>query len=262
MHALTVIGTYLKLGVLNVMQYRADFFLQLLSIAISLTTALLGLQVVFNQTSEVGGWGQTDLIALIGIQMLVRGLISLVIRPSMGLLMEGIRLGTLDFMLTKPADSQLLASVAQVNVAATADVAAGSIVLGIALSRLGASIGATEAIAFVVVLAAGLVIIYSFLLLLSTCAFWFVRLDNIMVIFNTMFETAGGWPITIFPGWLRMPLTFVVPVAFAVTVPAQSLTGRLSPLLALGAVTLAVGFALFARWFWRFGLRHYTGASA
>ena len=29
-------------------------------------------------------------------------------------------------------------------------------------------------------LAAGLVIVYSFLLLLSTCAFWFVKLDNIL----------------------------------------------------------------------------------
>jgi len=262
MHALTVIRTYLKLGILNVVQYRADFFLQVLSICIGLTTALLGLGVVFGQTDVIGGWAQNDLIALIGIQMLVRGLISVVIRPSMEKLMEGIRLGTLDFMLTKPADSQLLASVAQVNVAGTADIAAGATVLAIALSRMGDAIGPADAAGFVVVLLAGVVIIYAFLLILSTFAFWFVKLENILVIFNTMFESAGSWPITIFPGWMRFSLTFFIPVAFAVTVPAQSLTGRLTPGLALGAVALAVAFTLGARWFWRFGLRHYTGASA
>jgi ABC-2 type transport system permease protein len=262
MHAMTVIRTYLKLGMLNVMQYRADFFLQVISICIGLLTALLGLGVVFGQTEAVGGWTHTDLIALIGIQMLVRGLVSLVVRPSMQQLMEGIRLGTLDQMLTKPADSQLLASVAQVNVAASADVVAGISVLTLALIRLGGSIGPGEAIGFVVVLLAGVVIIYSFLLILSTCAFWFVKLDNILVIFNTMFETAGGWPITIFPGWMRVSLTFVIPIAFAVTIPAQSLTGRLTPGLALGAVALAAGFTLVARWFWQFGLKRYTGASA
>ena len=104
--------------------------------------------------------------------------------------------------------------------------------------------------------------ILPFLLLLSTCAFWFVKLDNILVIFNTMFDGAGSWPITIYPGWMRVSLTFVIPVAFAITIPAQSLTGRLPPGVALGAVALAVGFTATARWFWRFGLKHYTGAAA
>ncbi len=262
MDALVVIRTYLRLGILNVVQYRADFFLQVISIVIGLGAALLALGVVFGQTEQVGGWTQTDLVALIGIQMLVRGLISLVVRPSMEQLMEGIRQGTLDFMLTKPADSQLLASVARVNVAALADVAAGTGVLTFALVSLGGSIGLAEGAGFVVVLLAGLVIIYSFLLLLSTCAFWLVKLDNILVIFNTMFDGAGSWPITIYPGWMRVSLTFVIPVAFAITIPAQSLTGRLTPGVALGAVALAVGFAVAARWFWRFGLKHYTGASA
>jgi len=262
MHTLTVIRTYLRLGILNVMQYRADFFLQVVSIALTLTTALLGFAVIFGQTENVGGWTHTDLVLLIGIQMLVRGLISLVMRPSMQQLMEGIRLGTLDFMLTKPADSQLLASVAQVNVAASADVLAGISVLTYALIQLGGAIGPEEAVGFVIVLLAGVTIIYAFLLILSTCAFWFVKLDNIMVIFNTMFENAGAWPITIFPGWMRVSLTFDVPIAFAVTIPAQSLTGRLTPGLAAGAVGLALALSVAARWFWGVGLKHYTGASA
>ncbi|HYJ13471.1 MAG TPA: ABC-2 family transporter protein [Thermomicrobiales bacterium] len=262
MHAVTVVNTYLRLGLLNVMQYRADFFMQLVSIAVTLGTALLTIGVVFGQTDNVGGWTEPDLVALIGVQMLVRGITSLVMRPSMERLMENIRMGTLDFMLTKPADSQLLASVAQVNVAASADVVGGGIVLGLALARLGSTIGLQEALLFVVMLLCGVVMVYAFLLATSTLAFWFVRLDNLLVIFNTMFNGAGGWPITIFPAWLKYSLTFMIPVAFAVTVPAQSLTGRLTWPYALGAIGLAIAFALGSRWFWRFGLRHYTGASA
>ena len=51
---------------------------------------------------------------------------------------------------------------------------------------------------------------------------------------------AGRWPVTIYPGWLRIGLTFLVPVAFAVTVPAEALASRLTP-TTLG---LAAGFAL------------------
>lgn len=262
MHALTVMKTFFRLGLLNVMQYRADFFLSLLGTLINFVTALTGILVIFNRTTDLKGWGRDDLIVLVGIQILVSGLISLVIRPSMQQLMEGVRLGTLDFMLTKPADSQLLVSIQMVNPAGVQEVVFGLGVILLGLYRLQASIAPLDVALFVVVLLAGLVIIYSFMLILSTFAFWFVKLDNVLVIFNTMFGNAGAWPITIYPGWLRVSLTFLVPVAFAVTIPAQSLTGRLDALTVIGTLALAVAFAAAGRWFWRFGLRHYTGASA
>ena len=43
---------------------------------------------------------------------------------------------------------------------------------------------------------------------------------------------AGRWAST--RSWLRLILTFLVPVAFAVTVPAEALTGRLTVLTLLG----------------------------
>ena len=66
----------------------------------------------------------------------------------------------------------------------------------------------------------------------------------------------------IYPGWLRSALTFLVPVAFAVTVPAEALTGRLTPLTLGGAAAFTALFFLLARAFWRYGLRNYSGASA
>ncbi|MDQ2732772.1 MAG: ABC-2 family transporter protein, partial [Armatimonadota bacterium] len=100
-----------------------------------------------------------------------------------------------------------------------------------------------------------------FWLILATCSFWFVRVENILVIFQSMYE-AGRWPIGIYPPWLRASLTFLVPIAFAITVPAEALVGRLSPQTLLGAVLLAVALATGSRWFWRVGVRQYSGASA
>ena len=67
---------------------------------------------------------------------------------------------------------------------------------------------------------AGGLIIYSFWLILATLSFWFVRVENILVIFQSMYE-AGRWPVRLYPGWLRYGLTFIVPVAFATTIPAE-----------------------------------------
>jgi ABC-2 type transport system permease protein len=54
----------------------------------------------------------------------------------------------------------------------------------------------------------------------------------------------------------------VVPVAFLTTFPAQALLGRLEDWIAVVSVVLAVLLFVVARAFWRFALRHYTGASS
>ena len=107
----------------------------------------------------------------------------------------------------------------------------------------------------------GAVLLYCFWLVLATGSFWVVRMWFLPELFDGVFQT-GRWPVGIYPGWLRYSITFLVPIAFAVTVPAEALTSRLDwETLAPRGVFAVVLFA-FTRWFWRFGLRHYTGASA
>lgn len=158
-------------------------------------------------------------------------------------------------------DIQVLSSVREVKIWQAVDVLVGIVVLGIAIGQLQTTIGPLEALAFAVALVLGAVMIYCFWLLLTTIAFWIVRIDEIAELFEGIYQT-GRWPVTIYPGWMRASLTFLVPIAFAVTVPAQALTGRLTPdMLALAGV-FAVVLLVVTRTFFRIGLRHYSGASA
>jgi ABC-2 type transport system permease protein len=45
-------------------------------------------------------------------------------------------------------------------------------------------------------------------------------------------------------------------------VPAEALTSRLTVETLVIAAVFALGLFLFTRWWWRFGLRRYSGASA
>ena len=261
-HSLRIVRTYLRLGVLNIVQYRGEFWVAVVNAAITLAAQVLGLAVIFGQTAELAGWTPAGLITLIGVHFFLAGLIGLVIQPSMEQLMEGIRLGTFDFTLTKPADSQLLASVQVVSPARLVDVLLGLGVIAYGVTRIGNPVSATQWLAFAITLACGVVIVYAFLMLLSTCAFWFVKLENILAVFSTVFGQAGRWPLTIFPTWLRLALTFIIPVGFAVTVPAEALAGGLELIMVPAAIGVAAAFFIGARLFWRYALRHYTGASA
>ena len=261
MTLLRLLLVFFRIGLMNELAYRANFYVQLAQTLLNLATALGGLAVIFSHTESLGGWQPAELVALLGVYFLMGGVIGLVIQPSMQRFMEDVRRGTLDFTLTKPEDAQTLVSVSDVRVWRLADVLLGVVVLAVGLSAMGRGVSVSQVAAFGLALAAGAAIVYSFWLILATFSFWFVRVENILVIFQSVYE-AGRWPVGIYPGWLRATLTFLVPIAFAVTVPAEALVGRLRGEVLLGAVGLAALLLLGSRLFWRFGVRHYSGASA
>lgn len=261
MNHLRLLAAFFRVSLKGELAYRANFFVQLFQSLLDLGMSLGGLAVVFSFTDTLGGWRPDEVLALVGVYFLVGGVIGLMVQPGMEEFIESVRDGTLDFVLTKPEDAQFLITVWRADVWKIIDVLMGVIVLGAALARLGGSIGPGEAAVFVLMLVAGGFIIYSFWLVLATLSFWFVRVENILVIFQSMYE-AGRWPISLYPGWLRYGLTFVVPVAFATTVPAEALTSRLSGWTMAGAVALAAALLVASRAFWLLGLRRYSGTSA
>jgi viologen exporter family transport system permease protein len=261
MSTVHLLRMFLRVSVLGELAYRANFFLQLVESLLDLATALAGLAVVFSYTDRLGGWRPEEVLALVGVFFLVGGAVGAVIQPGMQRLIESVREGTLDFLLTKPADAQLLVSIQRVEVWKLTDVALGTAVLAVALLRLGTRLGPWQLAAFAAALLAGAVIFYAFWLLLASLCFWFVRVENILMVFQSMYE-AGRWPVSLYPRWLRFALTFGVPVAFGTMVPVEALAGRLRASTLLEALGLALALALVSRGVWRAGLRRYTGASA
>src|SRR5204862_2606650 len=117
-----------------------------------------------------------------------------------------------------------------------------------------------EGLGFVVAILCGFVLVYALLLALSTLAFWFVRVDNLMALYWAFLD-AGRFPVDIYPGWLRVTLSSAVPIGVAVTVPAQVIAGRLDP-LGLGFLTLGtIAAFVLAAGSWRDRPRSDTAAA-
>jgi len=259
--SLRVSWLFFKVGVLNELQYRVNFFVSLLQSAILVVTGLVVLSLVYSQTTELNGWTQPELLTLLGVQILLGGLIRSVIQPNMIRLMQDVQQGTLDYVLTKPEDAQVLVSVRQFQIWQAVDVISGAILIGAGVANLEGSVGVVDSLAFLVALLLGALMIYSFWLILTTGAFWVVRMENVLELFEGVYQT-GRWPTGIYPVWLRFSVTFLVPIAFAVTVPAEALTSRLDWTTLLFAMLFGAALFVASRWFFRYGLSRYSGASA
>lgn len=243
------------------MEYRFNLLLEVMQIVVVSGTSVAAVLVLFSYTEVMNGWTLAQMVVLLGVFYVVQGAEEMVLQPSFTRFMEHVRLGTLDFTLLKPASGQFLVSFRHFQPVQAIQVLVGLVIMGVGLARVGEQLTLAAALAFTVTIAAGLVLVYALLLVLSTLCFWLVRVDNILAIFWA-FVDAARFPIDIYPGWLRVTLSTVVPIGIAVTVPAQAVAGRLD---ALGVAAMAAGAVAawaFATWFWHQGLRAYTGASA
>ena len=178
MNYLRLLWIFLRIGAMNELAYRANFWVQLLQSLLNLGVALAGLAVIFSHTEELGGWQPAELLALLGVFFLMSGLIGALIQPSMQRFMEDVRLGTLDFTLTKPEDSQVLVSVGEVRIWKFLDVVQGTALIAVALVKIEMRTGLAHAAGFALTLAAGAAIVYSFWLVLATTTFWFIRAEK------------------------------------------------------------------------------------
>ncbi|HEY8407604.1 MAG TPA: ABC-2 family transporter protein [Gaiellaceae bacterium] len=256
-----LVWTYLRLGVLNEMQYRANFFVAIVQSLLSVAVSIAVLALVYSHTDELNGWTESQLLVVLGVQILLGGVIHASVQPNMERLTQEVQDGKLDFALTKPVDSQLIISMRELQLWQLVDVLSGAIVIGVGVSRLQTSVGAGHALAFLALLLIGASLLYCFWLFLATGSFWVINMWFLSDLFEGVYQV-GRWPIGVYPGWLRYSMTYLVPIGFAVTVPAQAMTHRLH----WETVLVAVGFAavafLVTRRFLRFGLRRYSGASA
>lgn len=261
LHSLGITLVHWRLGAQYEFQYRLNFVLQVVESTVRLVTGVVAIQLVFEFTSHLRGWGEAELLAVLGVHILLGGVLATFVLPNMFHFMYEVREGELDFALVRPVDAQLFVSTRQLRFWSVVDIVTGCIVLGWALSGLRGSVGPLQAVMFALALVCGGLILYSVWMAFTTTAFWLIDVDDMAQLITGLYD-AGRWPIRVYPVWLQGALTVVVPLGVAITVPAEALAGRLTPTAMLVLLAVTVISVLGSRAFWLFGLRNYSGASA
>ena len=258
---LRLLYIFYKNALISEMEYRLNFWANIGLSFFWLTWAILSVRIYFFHTERIAGWSYDELLIVMGLFFAVNGFRQMILTPNLSEITEYVRMGTLDYILTKPIDSQFLVSLRYVGVYNWADPLLGLGLAAYALWRMGQVPTAGQLALFAVLMAAGLVILYSLSLILQTTTFWLINVERVDSLVQGLLET-GRFPVNFYRGWIQGVLTLLIPVAFMTTFPARALLGRLDNWLALAAVGLAGLSFLAASAFWHFGLRFYSGASS
>jgi len=259
--ALAIVRAQLRASVALALQYRLEFLVEGALAILWIAVTLVPVLVVFGTRDAVEGWTFPEMLLVLGWFVALKGVLEGAVSPSLTAVIEHVRKGTLDFVLLKPADAQLLVSVAKLEPWRIVDLVGAGLIFAYAFGKLGRAPTAGEVLAAGAMLLGALLVLYSIAILVVSIAFFAVRVDNLLYLFQSVFDVAR-WPSTIFRGFLAVLFTYVLPLALMTTYPALALLGRLRVGTALGALAGTVAFAAFARAVWSVSIRKYTSASS
>ena len=241
------------------LEYRFNFIIAFISSIGSLIGSLFSLLLFYRTGYKFQGWSWEEALIILAIFTILQGISATFLIPNLNRIVKQVQEGTLDFVLLKPISSQFWLSTRTVSPWGIPDIIFGGLLLEYTRSKLG--LGVSNYLLIIVPLLCGIIILYSLWFMLGSTSIWFVKIYNITQVLRGLLE-AGRYPIVAYPTAYRFFFTFLVPVTFLTTVPAQAILGQVENTWILGSFVLASGLFFVSIQLWRLALRYYTSASS
>ncbi|MBS6195232.1 MAG: ABC-2 family transporter protein [Clostridiales bacterium] len=238
----------LKMTMRGILQYRADFWMSLVSVVLLNGANIVQLSVISWRFNAIGNWRVGDLLVLYGMFMISWSIFSVFFR-KLSKIEEEIVSGSFDVYLLRPVSIFLQLVGGDINYTGLCDT-----VMGIALVITGLTV--TETVWgwwhigwFIVFVLSGGTIVVCLRFLISCVTFWTTKASALSSIFTQIYLLTQKYPLTIFGRAFRILATGLVPVAYLNFYPAAYLLEKpdvppwlcvLSPLAALVWVGIAV----------------------
>ncbi len=243
------------------LEYQLNMLIELVSVLGNLFGSLFILSLFYKSGPLLGGWNFFEALIVLGIYMILEGITTSILAPNLSRIVNHVKNGTLDYVLLKPIDSQLWLSLRIISPWGLPSQLIGILLIIYSLVSIQVDLSLFNILIFFTCLFASSLILYSLWFLLASTSIWFVKVWNATEVLRSIL-VAGRYPMSAYPRGLRTIFTFLIPIAFLTTVPAEVIIGRVSnEYIAIILIIAAIFFAISRR-FWKFALLHYTSASS
>lgn len=246
------------------MQFRADFFIGLVSVVVLNVFSLATIGVVLNQFQSLASWSIWEIVFLYSLWMLGHSLFSLLFWHMEDLEYYLIQ-GSFDMFLVRPISPFLQFLASEINYTGFADILFGAAGMAVSLGNLNIHWNAWQVTYLGVVILAGSFIEFGITLGLACIAFWTGRSATSI---NTVMQVSfviQRFPVDMYGTWFRVFVTCVLPVAFINYYPAKYLLGKVTAGDPWGWLSfLSPVVALVLLWLssrvWKRAIRQYSSA--
>lgn len=263
----SVLRTILTLagaGVRSRMQYRFNFAVSNLLYGLLVLGDFLMVLAIMYRYEWIAGWRLAEVALLSGTATASFGLFRS-LGSELDTFDKYLVQGEFDNLLIRPWPTLLTLLTRGVDLGRLGPTAAGLTVILWAAANLAASgeLPGWGMLYLALLPVTGAVILGAICLAACAAGFWITRVEELIIFAVNAPNTAGQYPLEIYPGWLRGLLLGLLPAGYISYVPVRYLLGKGGAwwhLLLPAAVALAAAWLAYR--FWRAGERRYQSTGS
>lgn len=261
MRCIRLYGQFLRVAVLGKVQYKADFFVGIISVLVlnAVNLSLLGI-LVYN-FNTLGSWGIWDLMFLYSFWMLSRGIYGVFFR-HLADLEEMIVNGTFDAYLVRPASPFLQFIGKDISYTGVSDFLVGLLGFGLVSVQTDLQWRAGQWVYFVLCVLSGALIQMAINWIGASLCFWTTRSGAAMSIAERFTVLMQQYPVDIFGKYFQIFVTCFLPVAFINYYPSVVLLRKAAgeiPAWQYFTPLVSVLMLVIAAFVWTRGVSRYAG---
>ncbi len=179
-----------KLSLMSAAIFRANFILMLVQSIINSCMSVLCVEFIYGSVDTVAGWNKHEMIILICTSLVVNQLYRGFINLNQLRFVSSVSSGAFDKMLLKPVPILFQINTGTIDISSLLSAAAPLGIICIQMIRLGAGVECLAIILYIVFVINGLIVLASFMLLLYSLAFFFIKIDGLNNIYYMMMSIA------------------------------------------------------------------------
>lgn len=256
----------MRMNLRRAAQYRVSFLMQTLSQLVMTAGDLWAVLLLLERFGQMGRWTGPEVLFFFGAMQLVFAFTEIINR-GLGHFGGMIRSGGFDTLLVRPRRLLTQVLLSEIDPRRVGTMAVGITALAVASGLLGLRWTAGSVLLLLWAMAGTVCLMMGLFLLEAVICF--VSVQSIEIV-NSL--TYGGrqtcqYPVDLYPGFIRLLFTFVVPVALCLQYPISRILGR--P-MAEGCLDLLLwlfplagpAFFLLMVLFWCAGVRRYRSTGS
>jgi len=250
-----------RYSIIRTLMFRGDFFVWSLVELFWMSVNLLLISVIYEHTKLIAGWSKYEMILLVGTSMLIQRFLMGFFWSSIFEMGRNVRTGNFDFFLAQPGNVMFMATTRKLDPDSLVNTLVAASVVAYAARQLGLSPGVLDLALYAALIACGLVIHYSILVLSVSAVFWLTSAQGVEGGYFTLTEFSR-LPREAFRGVSRVLFVWVLPVVVVSNAPARTLLHGYDPLWVLWVAGIAAGWFSLAVFVFNRGLKRYASASS
>jgi ABC-2 type transport system permease protein len=222
--------------------------------------------VIVTQFGAIAGWTFEELVVLYGLNLLPYSLATIFVWYNVFHLEDMITSGRLDSFLIRPMGliKQMICS--RFGDTSLGQVVVSAVFMTVAFTLLGNKMTLPLYLYFFCALLGGTLLHIGAMIIFGSLSFWTLRSGDLSDILYYNIRAFNQYPLSIFPPFIRISLTYILPWAVINYYPSLVILQKIQTTeeLVLGILSPLIGISVFLLSLFIFnrGLRRYSGSGS